>query len=283
MKSRGYYITDIILLLLITGLTIFVIYNPVLSNTWLRAVLGIVFIAFLPGYAVVSFLFPKNGDIGLSERLLLSFATSVAIVGLTGFILNYTPFGIHLNIMALIFLILIVVFSILTLIKRSFIVDSFNPEFTPTLRGIKKVFLNEKKIDKFLSIILIILVVFAISMTTYAVVKPKQSEKFTEFYILGSDGKMNNYPTNLSTGAIGNVTTVIVNNENTTTSYLLVYNYNGSTVSENNITLKSGENISIPYSIVAGNAGNNEVEFLLYKQPDKKNVYRSLHFWVNVT
>jgi uncharacterized membrane protein len=283
MKSRGYYITDIILLLLFTGLAIFVIFNPVLSNTLLRAVLGIVFVAFLPGYAVVSFLFPKNEDIGLSERLLLSFATSVAIAGLTGFVLNYTSFGIHLNIMALVFLILIVVFSILTLIKRSIIDDSFNPEFTPTLRGIKQVFLNEKKFDKYLSIILIILVVFAVSMTTYAVVKPKQSENFTEFYILGSDGKMYNYPTNLTAGEIGNITTVIVNNEQTKTSYLLVYNYNGSTVSEKGITLQSGENISIPYSIVAGNTGNNEVEFLLYKEPDEHNVYLSLHFWVNVT
>ena len=130
---------------------------------------------------------------------------------------------------------------------------------------------------------MIILVVFAISMTTYAVVKPKQSEKFTEFYILGSDGKMNNYPTNLTSGEIGNITTVIVNNENSTTSYLLVYKYNGSTVSENNIILNSGENIKIPYSIVAGNAGTNEVEFSLYKQPDEQNVYLSLHFWVNVT
>jgi uncharacterized membrane protein len=282
MKPHGSYISDIILLLFFTVLTLLSIFNPILSNTFLKPVLGIIFVAFIPGYALISFLFPSNNELSFSERLLLSFASSVAIVGLVGFILNYTSFGIHLTIIALILFILVISFSLLTFFRRRYTDDSFNPEFTPTLSGIKKVFVREEGIDKALSIILIILIIFAVSMTTYAVVKPKQPEKFTEFYILGSDGKMSNYPTQLSSGVNGHATIVIVNHEKVPTSYLLVYNYNGTTVSETNITLQDGQNISVPMTIVTGNTGKKEVELLLYKQPDQQNVYLSLRFWVTV-
>jgi uncharacterized membrane protein len=119
-------------------------------------------------------------------------------------------------------------------------------------------------------------------MTTYAVVKPKQPENFTEFYILGSEGKMSNYPTNLTSGESGNINIVIVNHETVPTSYLLVYNYNGTTVSKNYITLQNDQNISIPTTIVTGSTGKKEVELLLYKLPDQQNVSLSLRFWVNV-
>ena len=282
MKSRGSYINDIILLLFFTALTLLSIFNPLLSNTFLRPILGVIFIALIPGYALISFLFPSNNEINMSERLLLSFASSVAIVGLVGFVLNYSSFGIHIAIIALILGVMVLLFSLLTFFRRRYAADSYTPEFTPTFSGIKKVFVKESGIDKALSIILIILIIFAVSMTTYAVVKPKQAENFSEFYILGSDGKMSNYPTNLTSGENGNITVVIVNHEHAPTSYNMVYNYNGTTVSENNFTLQNGQNISVPLTIVTGNTGKKEVELLLYKQQDKQNVYRSLHFWINV-
>jgi uncharacterized membrane protein len=282
MKSRGSYIIDIILLLFFTALTLLSIFNPIISNSFLKPVLGIIFIAFIPGYALISFLFPSNGEITLSERLLLSFGTSVAIVGLVGFILNYTSFGIRLEIIVEILTAIVILFSLLTVLRRIYTEDSYNPEFTPTLSRIKGGFVKEKGLDKALSIILVILIVFAISMTTYAVVKPKQPEKFTEFYILGSDGKMSNYPTNLTSGESGNINIVIVNHETIPTSYLLVYNYNGTTVSKNYITLQNDQNISIPTTIVTGSTGKKEVELLLYKLPDQQNVSLSLRFWVNV-
>ena len=282
MKSSGTHISDIILLLFFTALTLLSIFYPLFGDIFLKPVLGIIFIAFIPGYALISFLFPSNDELNLSERLILSFGSSVAIVGLVGFTLNYTSFGIHLEIIALILTIIIILFSLLTFFRRRYTEYSYNPEFTPTLNGIKNAFVREKGIDKALSVIIVILVVFAVSMTTYAVVKPKQPEKFTEFYILGSDGKMSNYPTNLTSGENGNVTIMIVNHENVPTSYILVYNYNGTTVSKNYITLQDGQNISVPLSIVTGNTGKKEVELLLYKQPDQRNVYLSLHFWVNV-
>ena len=89
-------------------------------------------------------------------------------------------------------------------------------------------------------------------MTTDAVVQPKQPEKFTEFYILGSDGLMSNYPTNLTSGEGGIFTAVIVNHENAPATYLMIYTYNGTITSENTFTLQDGQNMSIPITIITG-------------------------------
>ena len=69
---------------------------------------------------LISFLFPSNNEITMSERLLLSFASSVAIVGLVGFVLNYTSFGIHIAIIALILGVMVLLFSFLTFFRRRY-------------------------------------------------------------------------------------------------------------------------------------------------------------------
>ena len=50
------------------------------------------------------------------------------------------------------------------------------------------------KFDKILTVILIISIVVSITVLIYIIVTPKQSEKFTEFYILGPNDKAADYP-----------------------------------------------------------------------------------------
>ena len=52
---------------------------------------------FIPGYCVILTLFPKEGDIELTERIVLSVCVSLAIVPLIGLGLNFTPWGIRLD------------------------------------------------------------------------------------------------------------------------------------------------------------------------------------------
>jgi uncharacterized membrane protein len=72
----------------------------VVPNVWpfvvIRWVFGSLFILFLPGYALVNALFLRRGDLKDIERLALSVGLSLAITPLTGFLLNYTIFGIRL-------------------------------------------------------------------------------------------------------------------------------------------------------------------------------------------
>ena len=61
----------------------------------LRVVLALPLMLFIPGYCVIAALFPKDGDINLIERFVLSFGLSIAIVPLIGLGLNFTPWGIR--------------------------------------------------------------------------------------------------------------------------------------------------------------------------------------------
>jgi uncharacterized membrane protein len=78
-----------------TLLVVFVVY----ASPWLyvRYVLGGVFILFLPGFMLISALYPRSGEMDGLERLALSIGLSLAIVPLVGLMLNYTPWGITLT------------------------------------------------------------------------------------------------------------------------------------------------------------------------------------------
>jgi len=62
---------------------------------YLRYVFGSALILFLPGYSLIEALYPK-GELDNLIRFALSIGLSLAIVPLTGLVLNYTPFGIRL-------------------------------------------------------------------------------------------------------------------------------------------------------------------------------------------
>jgi uncharacterized membrane protein len=136
--------------------------------------------------------------------------------------------------------------------------------------------------DKTLTIVLIVLLVAAIGATVYIIVKPNPGDKFTEFYILGTGDKAGNYPTNLSVNETANVTIGIVNHEQATTSYMMVSTLNGGTISNANYTLSNNETKTINYSFKPTVAGNQTLEFLLYKLPSNGTVYRSVYIYLNV-
>lgn len=83
----------IISLVILTAMFVIV---PPLSQTPLRALLGIVFVFLAPGYVLVSALFPAD-ELSSIERLALSIGLSICIVVLIGLGLNYTPWGIRLG------------------------------------------------------------------------------------------------------------------------------------------------------------------------------------------
>jgi uncharacterized membrane protein len=136
--------------------------------------------------------------------------------------------------------------------------------------------------DKPLSIILIIVLIIAVAATVYIVVFPQPGEKFTEFYILGQNGKAADYPTNLTTGESGNLTIGIVNHEYTTSTYQLVVKNNRTILKNESITLTNNEKKEITFKFYASYGKNQTLKFLLYKLPDTQNVYRSLNMYVNV-
>lgn len=139
------------------------------------------------------------------------------------------------------------------------------------------------KFDKTISLILLILLAVAIAGVVYITVNPKSGEKFTEFYILGQNGKAGDYPTNLTIGQTGNLTVGIVNHEQNTTSYDLLIILNGTQLTNQTFTLNKNQTQEIPFSFTTNQTGTNQkMEFQLYKLPNYTDVYRSLNLYINV-
>jgi uncharacterized membrane protein len=139
------------------------------------------------------------------------------------------------------------------------------------------------KLDKTISVILLVLLIMLIAATVYITVNPKSGEKFTEFYILGQNGQAGNYPTNLTLGETGNVTVGIVNHEQSTTDYNMVIKLNGAVLNNQTFTLQKNETKLVPFNFTTNQTGSNmKMEFLLYKLPNNTQVYRSLNLFVTV-
>ena len=75
------------------------------------------------------------------------------------------------------------------------------------------------KLDKALSILLIVAIVAALGAIIYLSVTPKESEKFTEFYILNAEGKAQDYPKQVTLGEPVDVMLGVVNHEYQPASY----------------------------------------------------------------
>lgn len=93
MKERN---ADLMVAILLTSLALIFILLPPFNKTFIRVLLSLPVLFFIPGYVFVAGLFPgKNGLDGV-ERALFSFGLSIAVVSLIGFALNFTDYGITL-------------------------------------------------------------------------------------------------------------------------------------------------------------------------------------------
>jgi uncharacterized membrane protein len=292
---NGILIIDILSIILILCVLFF-------KTTAIRVILGLPFLLFFPGYLLVSILFIKAA-MGRIERIGLSISMSFAIVGLIGFGLNYTPWGIQLvsilySITGFIFLASIVA---LIRIGRTTKINKFTTVFTFRLSDLS---------HNYISIILVLSVICVLGVLCYSIAVPKTGEKFTEFYILGMNGDAQNYPSEYfmrdgvvaeviyndgildANHGLGAINLAISNQEDQTKIYYVKLTVDGQPTNieldgVNNIEigpieLRQGEKWERAIGILPQHLGDNQkVELSLFM--DSQNIaYNSLHFWINV-
>lgn len=92
---------------------------------YVRQVLGVVFVLWLPGYSFIKAVFPEQVPIKTSdknldtiERVALSLGMSLALVPIVGLLLNYTPWGIRLTPITLSLTALTIVFATAGIIRE---------------------------------------------------------------------------------------------------------------------------------------------------------------------
>jgi len=94
LSTRAYWYWAIIILAIATTTLVFTIPENAYPIVYARYVLGSIFVLLLPGYALIKVLFPTK-ELDNIERTALSIGMSLALVPITGLLLNYTPWGIR--------------------------------------------------------------------------------------------------------------------------------------------------------------------------------------------
>jgi uncharacterized membrane protein len=138
-------------------------------------------------------------------------------------------------------------------------------------------------LNKILTVVFAVLIVAAITAIVWLAIVPEKGERFSEFYILGADGKADNYPHDVQAESAATVIAGIVNREHEPASYHVLVETDNITIGQaDNITLVDGQKWEEPVTFTPTKAGDNQtIEFLLYKN-EQVAPYLSLNLWVNV-
>ncbi len=247
----------------------------------LRLILGLPFVLLFPGYLLVSVLFPGKTDLGAIERVALSVGVSLALVPLVCLGLNFTSLGIKLYPTVSSLFILSVTLSIVSFYRRSNM--PIDKRVNLSIRSKLPKWSTLKKADKWFVIAFFVAVLAISSVAVYLAFSPKIGQQFTEFYILGSNNKLADYPVNITLGEKCNVSLGITNHEYEDTSYSICITTENQTIQTiNDVHLSHQMNWSQNCTFELKNPGQAvKVDFDLYKE-GLSEPYRSLHLWINV-
>ena len=281
------YTKDLKIVAMIIILTALFVLLPPLNTSPVRTILGIPMVLFVPGYALIAALFPRKNDLDGIERLALSFGLSIAVVPLIGLGLNFTPFGIRLVPIIVSLSVFTLAMLLIAYLRRSKLSEEerFEVPFSNMYSSLKSdIFSSKQGIDRILTIILILSILASIITLIYVIVTPKQGEKYTEFYILGDNGKAQGYPTLMEAGKTSSVIVGITNQEYVLTNYTLNISLENDTLNTMQVQLMHNSTWEEKVLFTPEKTGDNlKLEFLLYKENNFTAPYRDLHLWVNVS
>ncbi|WP_390284848.1 DUF1616 domain-containing protein [Haloarchaeobius amylolyticus] len=240
----------------IVALANFIVFAPVIRETPLRVPIGIVFVLFAPGYALVAAFFPERGERGAEttafetdarsesnrldprfwnapwptridgiERVAYAVGTSLVVVPLIAVSLDLTPWGIRL----VPFMTAVSMFTLITTAvatARRWTVPAAERFRVPYRSWLAtgRATLFDTRADATLNLLLIGAVVLAIGSVGYAATVLPQDDEFSAIYLLSEDGEFeaDDYPTDLEAGENAEVTVGIDNREDRTVNYTVV-------------------------------------------------------------
>lgn len=269
-------LTKILFIILIWTILLLII-EFLVPFTAVRTILGIPFVLFMPGFVLISILLPKNDDMSITQRIVLSFVASILVDTVIGLILNYTSFGITSHSVLLTITFFVMVMGVAGLLFQSLIPIN------------KRVFLDfqirlSNPISGVLNISLLslmgLVIIGAIGTVTYFSIAPKSEGKFTQFYIVNEGGKLYSRDT-ASNNENVLITICIVNNEESQIDYRLLTQVNNENYKEiDNIILDNREKWQQQLLLPADTRTQTKIEFLLFKNNESTPYLESLRVWI---
>lgn len=125
------------------------------------------------------------------------------------------------------------------------------------------------------------LVAFSALALTYAV--PGESQQFTEFYLLGSDGLAEAYPSSLRLAAPVTFNTSVINREERESRFSVVMMMGNDVIGQSDsIEVFPGEYTELSIAAIPVTVGNAQPLDLLLMREGTPEPYRRLRLWVDV-
>ena len=303
---------DMKIVLLWTALCIISLYTPVINQSFVRIILALPLILFIPGYMLIAALFPDSADIDAIERIVLSIGASIVITPLIGLCLNLTSWGIRLDPIIISLTAVIVVLLVIAGIRRTRISQELRytipvPEIRQTVQN-EWAMRNGSRRDRILFFASIFAIGLMILSAALAITLPKPGEKFSEFFILGENRTADSYPHVISTDIPYSMYVGIGNHEFRMINYSVEIYIVTKPVNETvialsqpatilvktySVTLSHNETSIIPFDLIAPNTSYNRVDFLLFDETPPSHAitglnrvnasYRNLHLGFNAT
>jgi len=302
---------DLALIVLWLAVSIVVSNLPVVNQTPVTSIFVLPSIVFIPGYCFLVALFPKNDDIGFSERIALSFGLSIIIIAPVALVLYLTLGEIQIGPILLLVSLISWVMILVAHYRRAML--PVEKRFVFPFSDIASVFkeivypAGVSTVDRLLSWILVLVIIVAISTTIYVIASPKEHEHFSEFFILGENKMAADYPDQIIPGLRYPMYIGVGNHEYSNVTYNLE-TWAASTQFDNvtnsttillmdpldhmQLTLPHNETTIIPYTLSLNKTRYNRIEFLLFnesipgfdvKGSDRVNAsYRDLYLRVTV-
>ena len=270
-----------LVLVTLCSLVLLLIVVAIPSLEPLHIILGLPFVLFLPGYALMAALFPRKDDVDAIERIAISLGLSIAVVPLIGLALNYSPWGVRFDPVLVASALFIVSTAAVALYRRRTLAPE--EEFAVSLDGPLRWWSRAGGMDR-VAVCALLLVASGLGVAAFYVATSQgNAESFTEFYLLGPDGRAADYPSQVRLGEPAAVTLGMVSHEAVASVYRVEVRMNGAMMEVfDDVTLSNSEQWQSNVALVASRAGEDQmVEFLLYKDGSTEP-YRRLHLWLDV-
>ena len=234
----------------------------------IRAGFGAIVMLFTPGYLLTLLLFPAKEGIDVAERTALTLALSaITIIG-TGLVLNYLPVGIQAGSIAVGLSVTNTMFAVLAGLQRARLEPARRFLLPPAL-GFRRLLMGVAG--------------FVVVVALFNAVIPQ--DRFTEFYLLGPSGQLDDYPRYLQPGEAFRMRLGITNLEGNPQTYRV--RLPASDVSDTDTfidvpQLEHEETWETPVTLYAPrDLGSEQLVFELLKD-DTLATYRQLTFTINV-
>lgn len=253
-----------------------------------RLLLGLVYVLYVPGYCLTAALFPQHDDLDAAERTGLSIGLSVAIVSLLALLLDRLPWGLQLWPILLGEYSVIALCSLVALGRR---VALGSDAHAPDIHWRPRRWWRElPQLERRVYLLVAGTLLVAGLCGAWVLLVPAPDTYMTEFYMLGGEGRAEDFPRTAAPGQQVSVTAGIANHERESANYRIEVWASDPWQADTRVQIGQAasvqlapgqeERLSVSWQTPAI-GDDQQVELLLFRD-DSSEPYRRLRLWIAV-